>query len=137
MLHEDCSAGGEGAFGKRRQAGLRGHFLTGCGQGGVEVTGLTQRACCPPAPVRRGLWLAVGAGIRETFQDRISRKNEKLLVGHQEQRRGSGQRGYSEDKLCGQRMRFQMLAGPLGSRRGWRQGCGESGSEEEQEVPQG
>lgn len=108
----------------------------------MEVTGLTQRACCP-APVRRGLWLAVGTGIRETFQDRISRKNEKLLVGHQEQRWGSGQRGYSEDKLCGHRMRFEMLAGPLGSRRGWKLGCGkpnprgESGSEEEQEVPQG
>lgn len=91
VLHEDYSTGGQGIW-KEETSWLRVRFLIGCGQGEVEVTGLAQLVCCLHAPVRRGLWLAVGIGVQELFQNRISRKKkEKLLVGHQEQRWGGGQ----------------------------------------------
>lgn len=59
------------------------------------------------------------------FQNRILGKNEKLYVGHQEQRWDDRER--RDDKHCLEQMKFEVLAGPLsGQKWGLETGCGET-----------
>lgn len=99
---------------KEETSWLRVSFLIGYGQGEVEVTGLAQLVCCLHAPVRRGLWLAVGMGIQEIFQNRISRKKMRSCLQGIRSRDGVVGREYDDDKLCLQGRKFEMRAGPLG-----------------------
>lgn len=75
----------------KRTSWLRGSFLSGCGQGEGEVSGLPWLVCCLQASVWHGLWLVVETRDPKMFQNRTSGKDENLHVGHQEQRWGGGQ----------------------------------------------